>query len=262
MLKKKVLTIFTLLAMVSMILAACGTKDNSSESKDEGGDAKKFVAGTEATFAPFESMDKEGKIVGIDVDILDAMSKELGVDFELKNVGWEPVFQQVKNGELDFGASGITITDKRKEDYDFTKPYFEATQMIVVKEDSKISSLADLKDKKVSVQINSTGHEAAKKALGETNPNISAFENIPLALMEVINGSTEAAIGDNAVVLEYLKNNPGSGLKTIEDPAFEKEYYGFMVKKGNKEMLDLLNEGLQKIKDNGKLAEITGQEIK
>ncbi len=70
-----------------------------------------------------------------------------------------------------------------------------------------------------------------------------------------------AAIGDNAVIIEYLKNNPDAPLKTIEDPSFEKEYYGLMVKKGNTEMLNLLNDGLKKIKENGKLAEITGQEI-
>ena len=73
--------------------------------------------------------------------------------------------------------------------------------------------------------------------------------------------STAAAIGDNAVVYEYLKNNPDAELEVIEDPAFDKEYYGLMVKKGNKEVLDILNEGLEAIKENGKLAEITGQEL-
>jgi len=127
---------------------------------------------------------------------------------------------------------------------------------MVVKEGSDVKSLADLEGKKVSVQINTTGHEAAKKALGETSQDIAAFENMPVAIMEVINGSTAAAIGDNAVVYEYLKNNPDAKLTVIEDPAFEKEYYGLMVKKGNKEVLDILNEGLKAIKENGKLDEI------
>lgn len=251
----------------AFVLAACGTgnksnsSDDTADSGETGFNGKTLLVGTEATFAPFEYLDDSGKVVGIDVDILDAICEEMGCNYEFRNVGWESVFQQVKNGELDLGASGITITDDRKESFDFTDPYFEATQVIVVKEDSPIESAEDLKDKKISVQINSTGHHAANKLLGKTNPNILAYENLPLAIQEVINGSTDAAIGDNAVVYEYLKNNPNAKLKVIEDDAFEKEYYALMVKKGNKELLDFLNEGLKKIKENGKLAEITGQEL-
>ncbi|MCP1145820.1 basic amino acid ABC transporter substrate-binding protein [Lysinibacillus endophyticus] len=264
MLKKKgMFKLGMLLTASSLMLAACGSSDSDSStgSAGEGEKITKLVAGTEATFAPFEYMDDKGNVVGIDVDILDAMTEELGIEYEIRNVGWEPVFQQVKNGELDLGASGITITDERKETFDFTEPYFEATQVLVVKEDSPITSAEDVKGKKVSVQINSTGHIAAKDLLGETNPDIMAYENLPIAIQEVINGTSEAAIGDNAVVFEYLKNNPDAKLKVIEDDAFAKEYYGFMVKKGNTEVLELLNEGLQKIKENGKLAEITGQEL-
>ncbi|RUL47415.1 MULTISPECIES: basic amino acid ABC transporter substrate-binding protein [Lysinibacillus] len=264
--KKGAFKVSMFVAASSLVLAACGTestdsKNGSSEGGSESAEITKIVAGTEATFAPFEFMDDKGNVVGIDVDILDAITEEMGIEYEIRNVGWEPVFQQVKNGEIDFGASAITITDERKETFDFTTPYFEATQVLVVKEDSKIASAADVKDKKISVQINSTGHIAAKDLVGETNPNIMAYENLPIAIQEVINGTSEAAIGDNAVVFEYLKNNPDAKLKVIEDDAFAKEYYGFMVKKGNQEVLDLLNEGLEKVKANGKLAEITGQEL-
>ena len=258
--KKNNWFMLVLLVVISVVLAACGSEDDSSSADGKKGYSKLKV-GTEATFAPFESMNDKGEIVGIDVDVMNAIGAEIGAEVEFKNVGWEPVFQQVTNKELDLGASGITITDKRKETYDFTEPYYEATLMIVVKEDSPIKTLDELKDKKISVQINTTGHEAAKNLQGETSTNILAYENQPVAFQEVINGTTAAAIGDNAVVIEYLKNNPNSGLKAIESDQFEKEYYGFMVKKGNKELLDLLNEGLKKIKENGKLEEITGQKI-
>lgn len=261
--RKNLFLSMLVLAIVSLMLAACGASDDSSSSGSGSSDGKKkLVGGTEATFAPFESMDDKGNIVGIDVDILTAIFEEVGKEYELKHVGWDPVFEKVRSGELDFGASGITITKKRMESYDFTDPYFEATQVIVVKEDSPIKSAEDLKGKKVSVQINTTGHEAAKKLFGETSKDISAFENLPLAIQKVIDGTTDAAIGDNAVVDEYLKNNPDKKLKVITDDAFDKEYYGLMVKKGNKEVLDILNDGLKKIKENGKLKEITGQDLK
>ena len=260
MFKKGLFKVVAPLAAASMLLAACGA-DDSSNSSSSSNETTKLVAGTEATFAPFEYMDESGEIVGIDREILDAIAEETGVEIEMRNVGWDPLFEQVKNSEIEVGASAITINDKRKETYDFTAPYFEATQVIVVKSDSTVESLADLDDQKISVQINTTGHEAAKKAFGETSTNIAAFENLPVAILEVINGSTAAAIGDNAVVYEYLKNNPDADLKVIEDESFEKEYYGLMVKKGNQEVLDILNEGLEAIKENGKLAEITGQEL-
>ena len=260
MFKKGLFKVVAPLAAAAMLLTACGA-DDSSNSSSSGDEITKLVAGTEATFAPFEYMDESGEIVGIDREILDAIAEETGVEIEMRNVGWDPLFSQVKNNEIEVGASAITINDKRKETYDFTVPYFEATQVIVVKNDSTVESLADLDGQKISVQINTTGHEAAKKAFGETSTNIAAFENLPVALLEVINGSTAAAIGDNAVVYEYLKNNPNADLKVIEDETFEKEYYGLMVKKGNKEVLDILNEGSEVIKENGKLDEITGQEL-
>lgn len=252
MMKKGFFKVIAPLAAASMLLAACGS-DSSTGSE---GEIKKLVAGTEATFAPFEYMDDSGKIIGIDSEIVDAIAEETGVEIEMKHVGWDPMLEQVKSGEIEMGASGITINEKRKKIYDFTEPYYEAKQVIVVKEGSDVKSLADLEGKKVSVQINTTGHDAAKKAFGETSKDVAAFENMPVAIMEVINGSTAAAIGDNAVVYEYLKNNPDTGLVVIEDAAFEKEYYGLMVKKGNKEVLDILNEGLNAIKENGKLDEI------
>lgn len=254
MFKKCVLKMLVPFTAAAMILAACGSDDEGKTGDD--GEITKLVAGTEATFAPFEYMNDKGEIIGIDKEILDAIAEEIDVEIEMRNVGWDPLFAQIKNKEIEIGASGITINDKRKADYDFTKPYYEATQVIVVKEGSSIKSLADLDGKKISVQINTTGHEAAKKQFGETNSNISAFENLPVAILEVINGSTEAAIGDNAVVYEYLKNNPDAKLTVIEDAAFDKEYYGIMVRKGNKEVLDKLDEGLAKIKENGKLDEI------
>ncbi|MGN7477940.1 basic amino acid ABC transporter substrate-binding protein [Solibacillus silvestris] len=245
------------LAAASMILAACGADENTAGDKEY----TKVVAGTEATYAPFEYLDDKGSVVGLDADILTAIGEEMGIETEIKNVGWDSMMSQVTTGEIDMGAAAITITDDRKQTYDFTDPYYEATLLIVTKEDSAIASMEDIKDEKIAVQINTTGHLAAQDLQGKASSNILAYENFSVALTEVLTGSAEAAIGDNAVILEYLKNNPDSGLKAVEDDSFETDYFGFMVKKGNTELLNILNEGLQKIKDNGKLAEITGTEI-
>lgn len=263
--KRSLSMLLVVVAAFVLVLAGCGAKDKSSSSSassEDGNGKNVYKVGTEATFAPFESLDDKGNIVGLDFDILQAIADEMGFKVEWQNIGWEPVFQTVKNGETDIGAAGISINEKRKETFDFTEPYYESQLLIVVKEDSKIKSLADLKDKKISVQINATGHEAAKKLQGDSSPNIMAFENQPVAIKEMLNGNVDATIGDNAVVYEYIKAHPTEKLKVIEDDAFEKEYYGFMVQKGNTELLNKLNEGLKKIKENGKYKEITGKDLK
>lgn len=260
MFKKGLFKVVAPLAAVSILLAACGADDSSSSDSSSDGEITKIVAGTEATYAPFEYLDDKGNVVGLDADILAAIGEEMGVDIELKNVGWDSMMSQVTTGEIDMGAAAITITDDRKETYDFTEPYYEASLLIVTKEDSDIETFEDLKDKKVSVQLTTTGHLAAQELQGKASSNILGYENFSVALAEVLTGAADAAIGDNAVILEYIKNNPDAGLKTIEDESFEVDYFGFMVKKGNTELLNVLNEGLQKIKDNGKLAEITGIE--
>src|SRR5699024_24425 len=147
---------------------------------------------------------------------------------------------------------------KRQEEYDFSDPYYISNQLILVPEYSDITCFADLKDKKVAVQISTTGHEVVKELLGETSDQIVAPENLPLAIGEMINGNADAVVGDNAPVLEYMESNPDVVLKTIEDDEFDKEYYGLMLRKGNTELLEKLNEGIKKLKESGKLAEITG----
>lgn len=243
----------------ALLLGACGGEEESKT--DENGNITKIVAGTEATYAPFEYMDDNGEVQGYDKEILEAIGEEMGFEVEMKNLGWEPTFNAVTTGEIDLGASAITITDERKQNYDFTDPYYQAKLLMVVKEDSTIASFDELKDKKVSVQISTTGHIAMQELQGKGSSDILAYENLPIAIQEVVNGTTDAALGDNAVVLEYIKNNPDKKLKVIEDDSFAVDEFGFMVKKGNTEVLDVLNEGLQKIKDNGKLAEITGTEL-
>ncbi|WP_019413502.1 basic amino acid ABC transporter substrate-binding protein [Paenisporosarcina sp. TG20] len=253
---KKLLLFAIILFGVSFALIGCG----ADSATDENGN-KIYTVATDATYAPMEYMDKDGNIVGLDIEIVKAIAEEMDITVEFKNYGWDPLFAAVDNDEVDFAVSSITITDERKESYGFTDPYFAANQLILVPEDSTVTKFDDLKDKKVAVQINTTGHIVTRGLLGDTSADIVAAETLPFAIGEMINGNADAAIGDNVVIIEYQKNNPNVKLKTVDDPAFEKEFYGLMVKKGNTELLELLNEGIAKLKANGKLKEITGIDV-
>lgn len=251
-----------LLVIISLIVAGCGTDSGKSDSPKSGEKGKKkLIVGTDATYAPMEYMDEKGNIVGLDIDIVNAIAEAVGIEVEFKNYGWDPLFPAIKGGEIDFAVSSITITEKRQKELDFTEPYFKANQLILVPEDSDVTKFEDLKDKRVSVQINTTGHIVVGELIGETNKNIVAAETMPFAITEMLNGNADASVGDNAVIIDYKKNNPKVKVKTVEDSTFEIEYYGLAVKKGNQEIIDLLNKGIKIIKENGKLKEITGFDI-
>lgn len=251
-----------LLVSISLIISGCGTDSGETDTPKSGDEGKKkLIVATDATYAPMEYMDEKGEIVGIDIDIVNAIAEAAGVEVEYKNYGWEPLFPAVKSEEVDFAVSSITITEDRQKEFDFTDPYFQANQLILVPEDSDVTKFEDLKDKRVSAQINTTGHIVVRELLGDTSSKIVAAETMPFAIMEMINGNADASVGDNAVIIDYQKNNPNVKLKLIEDPSFEIEYYGLMVKKGNQEVIDILNEGIKIIKENGKLKEITGFDV-
>src|SRR5690625_4633988 len=188
---------FVSVITVAILLVACGgggssDEPSSGEGESDGGEKEKLIVGTEATYAPMEYIDSSGEIVGIDIDFVKALAEEIGVEVEFENIGWDPLFPAVKNGEIDFAVSSITITEKRQEEYDFTDPYYIANQLILVAEDSDIQSFQDLEGRKVAVQISTTGHEVVKELLGETSEDIVAPDNLPLAIGEMINGNAEA----------------------------------------------------------------------
>jgi polar amino acid transport system substrate-binding protein len=247
------------LAAVGLLLSACGKKEAPPAaatpapvaSAPAPAPAKVYVVGTDAAYAPFEFQNEKGEIVGFTVDVVNAAAAKAGIQVKFVNTPWEGIFNALAQGDRDMIASSVTITDERKQTMDFSNPYFDAVQLIAVKEGSKIAKFADLKKAKVGVQTGTTGDEAVTKLLGKTNTNIKRFESTPLALKELEAGGVDAVVADNGVVIHYVANNPGGKFKTIADKEFVPEQYGFAVKKGNTELLAKMNEGLAGIQADG-----------
>ncbi|WP_157264450.1 basic amino acid ABC transporter substrate-binding protein [Azohydromonas aeria] len=213
--------------------------------------AKVYVVGTDAAYAPFESQNEKGEIVGFDIDIVSAIAAKAGVQVKFVNTPWEGIFNAVAQGDRDFLVSAITITDERKQTMDFTAPYFDAVQLIAVRKDSKVGKFEDLKALRVGVQTGTTGDEVVTKLLGKNSTAIKRFESTPLALKELESGGVDAVVADNGVVIHYVANNAGVGFKTVSDPSFPSEQYGIAVRKGNTAVLDMLNQGLSGIRADG-----------
>jgi len=246
------------LSAAGLLLAACGKKAEPPPpapapvaAAPAPAPVKVFVVGTDAAYAPFESQNEKGEIVGFDIDVVKAIAAKAGIEVKFVNTPWEGIFNALGQGDRDLLVSAVTITDERKQTMDFTDPYFDAVQLIAVKESSKVAKFADLKKLKVGVQTGTTGDEAVSKLLGKTNTNIKRFESTPLALKELESGGLDAVVADNGVVINYVANNPGGKFKTVSDKDFVPEQYGIPVKKGNTELLAKLNKGLADIKADG-----------
>ena len=244
-----------------LLLAACGKKEAPPAPTPAPAPAaapapKVVMVGTDAAYAPFESQNEKGEIVGLTIDVVNAVAKKAGIEVKFVNTPWEGIFNALGQGDRDMIASSVTITDERKQTMDFTDPYFDAVQLIAVKADSKIASFDALKKLKVGVQTGTTGDEAVTKLLGKTSTSIKRFESTPLALKELEAGGVDAVVADNGVVINYVANNAGAKFKTVSDKAFVPEQYGFAVKKGNADLLGKLNKGLAEIKADGSYAAI------
>jgi polar amino acid transport system substrate-binding protein len=240
-----------------LFLAACGKKEEAPPppapvaSAPAPAPVKVYTVGTDAAYAPFESQNEKGEIVGFDIDVVKAIAAKAGFEVKFVNTPWEGIFNALGQGDRDMVVSAVTITEERKQTMDFSDPYFNAAQLIAVKEDSKVAKFADLKKLKVGVQTGTTGDEAVTKLLGKNSTAIKRFESTPLALKELESGGVDAVVADNGVVVHYVANNPGGKFKTVSDPEFVPEQYGIALKKGNAELLALVNKGLADIKADG-----------
>lgn len=251
-----------------LLLAACGKKEEPAPaappaaapapvaSAPAPAPAKVYVVGTDAAYAPFESQNEKGEIVGFSIDLLRAVAAKGGFEVKFVNTPWEGIFNSLGQGDRDLLISSITITDERKQTMDFSAPYFDAYQLIAVKASSKVTKFDDLKKLKVGVQTGTTGDETVTKLQGKNSTNVKRFESTPLALKELEAGGVDAVVADNGVVVNYVTNNPASQFKTVSDKAFAPEQYGIAVKKGNAELLDKINQGLAAVKADGSYDQI------
>lgn len=257
------------LLIAGLVLSACGKKEPApadttaapaaSAASAPAPAAKVYVVGTDAAYAPFESQNEKGEIVGFDIDVVKAVAQKAGIEVKFVNTPWEGIFKTLDQGDRDLLVSAVTITDERKQSMDFTAPYFDAQQLIAVKGNSKVSKFDDLKKLKVGVQTGTTGDEVVTKLQGKNSTNIKRFESTPLALKELEAGGVDAVVADNGVVINYLANNTTAKFKAVSDKAFQPEQYGIVVKKGNADLLAKLNKGLADIKADGTYDKIYAQ---
>ncbi|HAX52732.1 basic amino acid ABC transporter substrate-binding protein [Muricomes intestini] len=252
--KRKFLSLLLVTACV-LSLAACGSKKDDSSSGDSGNKKEDtLVMATNAEFPPYEYY--EGKdVVGIDADIAAAVADELGMKLKIEDMAFDSIIAAVSSGKADIGAAGMTVTEERLKNVDFTDTYATATQVIIVTEDSEIAGPDDLTGKKIGVQLGTTGDIYADDI---EDASVERYNKGFEAVQALQQGKIDAVIIDGEPAKEFVKE--ADGLKIL-DEAFTEEEYAIAVKKGNDELKDKINDALASLKDSGKLDEIVGKYI-
>ncbi|MBW4056373.1 MAG: basic amino acid ABC transporter substrate-binding protein [Proteobacteria bacterium] len=202
---------------------------------------------TDATWPPMEMVDTHKKIVGFDIDFLNAVAKEAGFTVTYKNTAWDGIFAGLESGKYDAIISSVTITAERKKKYDFSDPYIQIGQILVVpKTDKSTVTIADLKGKQVGAQIGTTGAFEVKK-----NPGVElkTYDEVGLAFEDMASGRISGVVCDEPTAAHFaLQRKEYSSKFKIVGAAFTHEGYGITVKKGNTKLLALLNKGIKAVK--------------
>ncbi len=212
--------------------------------------AEKYVAAADCYWPPMELLDANKQPTGYSPDFLKALAKAVGIEIEVRNVAWDGIFGGVATGQYDIVSSSVTITEERKKQFDFTDPYYEVVQAVLLPAGQHISSLKDLKGKKVGGQIATTGIFVVRKA--DVGAELKEYDDVGLAIEDLLKGRIDAVICDDPVAMYYVnKKADTAGKLNISFKAQEKESYGFVVKKGRKDLIEKLNKGIKLLRESG-----------
>lgn len=237
--------------MMLLTLAACGSKGTTLQKLEKAG---KLVIATSPDFPPFESLSGDGKVEGIEIDILDAVCQMLGVSLEIQQMDFEAVLPGVQAGKYDVGVSGITVTESRQKNVLFTDPYCLAAQAIVVTQGSAITGKADLTGKTVAVQTGTT----AESYCMENGYHVSAFAANNDAELALVQGKVDAWVIDDLTAADMVKvyNAQGGDQLVILDEAMTTEPYAFALAFGSEDTVAKINEILSSMEADGTIAAI------
>ena len=225
------------------------------------GEGGVITFGTNAEFPPFEFVTSEGVIDqydGIDMAIADQIASEYGMEAQINNMEFDSLLLALENGQIDAVIAGMTVTEERKQAVDFSTPYYTATQVMIVPEDSDIASAEDMKGKQIRVIQGYTG-EVAVQGLGyQLGTDYQSFKKGSEAILELVNGKCDVVVIDSATAQKYVSDN--EGLKIVEDnEAFGEEQYAIAVKKGNTALLDMINQSIESMLEDGTIADLSAE---
>ena len=259
--KKLSIAMLSMVLAGSMLLTACGG-GNTQATEDTGSDTQQSETaenteggvlrmGTNATFPPYEYVDENNEVAGIDADIAAAIAEKLGMELEITDMAFDSLIPALQSDTIDIVLAGMTVDPERAEQVNFTDSYATGVQVIIVPEDSDIASPDDLEGKNIGVQTGTTGDLQCTDAYGQEF--VKQFDNGPLAVAALLNGQVDCVVIDNEPAKNYVAAN--EGLKIL-DTAYADEDYAAAIAKEDTELFEQVNAAIQELKEDGTIASI------
>ncbi len=255
--KRTIALMLLIAAVAAMVFTGCTASDGTDKSWNKVKDKGELVMGLDDSFPPMGFRNENNEIIGFDIDLAKEVCSRLGIKLTLQQIVWETKEQELNSGNIDCIWNGFTITDARKEQVLFTKPYMSNRQVLVVKSDSTLASLADFEGKKIALQAGSSAASALadaadfKAKLGE----VVEFEDNMIALMDLEKGGVDAVLMDEVVADYNIK--AGKVDAKVLDEALAPEEYGIGFRMADKALMTKVQETLDAMEKDGKFAEIS-----
>ncbi|MFP4636978.1 MAG: basic amino acid ABC transporter substrate-binding protein [Spirochaetaceae bacterium] len=241
--------------LIALILAVAAGTTLAGGAQEEGRPESITVA-TDATWPPMEFIDSEtDELVGFDIDLINRIAEEAGFEVEIQNTAWDGIFAGLGAGEYDAVISSVTITEERQETMDFSEPYVNAGQVLVIQQSQEdVAALEDLRGEAVGAQIGTTGAIEIDKVDGV---ELRTYDEIGLAVEDLANGRIAGVVADTPIAANYaLQDEDYAEVLEIAGDPFTDEHYGIAVRKGNDEVLEMINEGLAAAQESDYIEEL------
>ena len=254
--KKRIFALTTATLVLTGALAACGGQ-SAAPVESGAGTEKVYHIVADNAFAPFEFLDEAtGSYTGVDMDLLAAIAEDQGFQYTVDNCGWDAALGNLQSGQADGMIAGMSITDERRESYDFSDSYYDGGQIMIVKGDSTISSFEDLAGQTVAVKTATQSAAFAQSIAEEYGFEVVIYKDSPAVYAAVTGGIDAAGFEDYPVIAYQLQTQSDLDLKMVGEQQ-NATPYGFAVLKGNNpELIEMFNAGLANIRESGLYAEI------
>ncbi|MBO1306509.1 transporter substrate-binding domain-containing protein [Enterococcus sp. 669A] len=250
------------LGLAAITLTACGGSGEQEDKYDAIQEAGVIKVATSPDYAPFgfhTTIDGKDKIVGADIDLVNAIADEMGVEVELMDMSFNNVLATTKEGQADIAVSAISVTDEREESFDFTTDYYTSPQVIVINKNNAetLNSIESLADKNVGAQKGTIQENIVKNQL--EGAQLVSIEKLPNIFIEVSSGSLDALVVEQMVATSYVEQNPELMIADIPLESMKEDSFSIAVPKGNPKLVEELDKLINEMKENDEIDEMVNK---
>ncbi|NWO07300.1 MAG: amino acid ABC transporter substrate-binding protein [Alteromonadaceae bacterium] len=250
--KKQIFLLVAFISILSVLLVGCGTASEDNTSTSDGEDKKVLEMATSADFAPFESRDTSGEIVGFDIDLANYIAKELGYELEIKDMKFDGLVGALQSGRVDMVLAGMSATENRSKNVDFSTAYNHSGEMFVTLKDSNINKLEDIEGAKMCVQLVTIQQEGAQTLQEDYDFELKTVDDGTTLIQELISNRIDVAYMDKSVAVGYIEEQ---GLAGFDDPTTSSPGMAIAFPKGG-DLVDDVNKVIAKAEESGKIQEL------